>query len=207
MNSLEYAKFAQFNAPDYVSITSTPLQPYGRAYKVKKYNTVGVQEPGAPDLSEHYVNVPSQRMANLVKKMIDNDLVVYFAADVTKDVDEKSGVMDPRIYRTKQFLGVKAKAISRKDAINIGLITPDHAMVIVGYETDKDGNVVRFKVMNSWGTKVGKKGYFSMSMYWFRLNVIEVTIEKSLVSQLERNLWDDSNPTLVDTFDKMFGPY
>lgn len=43
-----------------------------------------------------------------------------------------------------------------------------HAMVITAVHIDPSTNKpVRYKVENSWGDKVGDKGYFVMTDAWF----------------------------------------
>jgi len=199
--------FVKFDPDKYLSFSSTPLHPFNKAYSIKNHGTLGVPTPDEPSYNQHFVNVNSARLAQLVKTTIDSNRAVYFAADVMKDVDQDSGTMDPRLFEISKVLGINTKAVSRKGAVNTGLYSPDHAMAIVGYETNKKGQIVRFKVMNSWGRGVGRRGYFSMSIEWFNRYVFEATIDRSLASPHEVSLWDDSDPVPVDSFDKYYGPY
>ena len=41
-----------------------------------------------------------------------------------------------------------------------------HAMVLTGVDLDENGKSLKWKVENSWGDKVGNKGYFVASDAW-----------------------------------------
>jgi len=199
--------FVKFDPSRYLSFSTTPLQPFNKAYSIRDHGTMGVPTPDQPSYNQHFVNVNSHRLSQLVKTMIDANRAVYFAADVMKDVDSDSGIMDPRLFDVSKTLGINTKAISRRGAVNTGFYSPDHAMAIVGYETNSKGEVVRFKVMNSWGRNAGRRGYFSMSIEWFNNYVFEAVIDRSVASPHEVKEWDDSKPVMIDSFDKYYGPY
>jgi bleomycin hydrolase len=60
-----------------------------------------------------------------------------------------------------------------------------HCMLIVGVDIDNEGQPVKWKVENSWGADVGKKGYFVMSDEWFSDNVYQVIVPKKYLSPEE----------------------
>ena len=55
-------------------------------------------------------------------------------------------------------------------------------MHIVGIETSDDGRTF-FLVKNSWGTELGDKGYWHMSEAFFTMNLINIIIPRSAVSE------------------------
>ena len=58
-----------------------------------------------------------------------------------------------------------------------------HAMALTGVDLDDQGRPRRWKVENSWGDKVGDKGYFVMSDRWFDEYMFEVVIDRRHLPQ------------------------
>ena len=53
-------------------------------------------------------------------------------------------------------------------------------MVFTGVDV-QDGAPAKWKVENSWGTKAGDKGWFTIGARWFDRHVFEVIINKRFV--------------------------
>ena len=64
----------------------------------------------------------------------------------------------------------------------------------------EDGKIEKWRVENSWGDKVGSKGYFIMTDKWFDEILYEVVVDKKYVPKeiqeiakqkpIELNPWD-----------------
>ncbi len=57
-----------------------------------------------------------------------------------------------------------------------------HAMTFTGVDI-VDGKPTKWKVENSWGSKIGDQGYFVMSDEWFDKYVYEVIINQKYISE------------------------
>ena len=55
---------------------------------------------------------------------------------------------------------------------------------------DENGKADRWKIENSWGDASGQKGYYIGSEKWFKANVYQITVRKSLLSDAQRALLD-----------------
>jgi aminopeptidase C len=66
--------------------------------------------------------------------------------------------------------------ISRADRNLVDLYYGGHATQMVGYEVNNSGEIVAFKMQNSWGTEAGRGGYFRMDMSYFRSYIWRLTI-------------------------------
>jgi bleomycin hydrolase len=200
--------FVKIDPLDYVSIASTPMRPFGKTYRIVQHGSIGVlsEDAGSENsaFSLKYVNEEPARLAELVKTAIDAGQVIYFGNDVVIDASS-AGVLDTRLYKVDAFLNPPTPSLSLKDQMRAGLVYSDHAMAFVGYELDASGQVVRFKVENSWGEKAGMSGYYSMARNWFDLFVEELAVHKSLVNAQERALWATPHPIPVATYDDFFG--
>ena len=104
------------------------------------------------------------------------------------------------------LVGKVKKAISQKNPVVIGLFkfsslktdynnvwipstgTSGHAMVVVGYDDNKSGGA--FEVMNSWGTRFGKNGFFWIKYSDFQRQVKTAYV---LVDKSDNNFNNNNN--------------
>jgi len=77
-----------------------------------------------------------------------------------------------------------------------------HAMVFTGVNLDPDGNPNRWRVENSWGTKPGDKGFYTMTTPWFKEYLYEVLVDREyLPEELLPVL--ETEPIALDPWDPM----
>ena len=60
-----------------------------------------------------------------------------------------------------------------------------HAMTLVGVDL-VDGRPRRWRVENSWGDEVGRKGFFTMDDSWFDEYVFRVAVAPERLTQAQR---------------------
>ena len=89
-----------------------------------------------------------------------------------------------------------------KAAVEYGHSVMTHAMVLTGVDLNDKGRPRRWKVENSWGDKVGDKGYFVMSDRWFDEYMFEVVIaRRHLPKRVLKAL--DTEPVVLPPWDPM----
>ncbi|MBU5669375.1 aminopeptidase [Peptoniphilus sp. MSJ-1] len=127
------------------------------------------------------LNVPTEEMKNAMVKSLKDGNTAWFACDVGKMSDRKSGILDLDLYNYDDTL-VPVGEFSKADRIDSRQSMATHAMNITGVKILNDKPEM-WKVENSWGEKNGKKGIFSMSDAWFDSYVYELIIEKDYVDE------------------------
>ena len=91
--------------------------------------------------------------------------------------------------------------MTKAEALDYGESMMDHAMVITGVDL-VDGKPTKWKVENSWGNKVGHKGYFVMSDDWMDKYCYQVVINKKYLSEdLKRDY--AKTPVVLKPWDPM----
>ncbi|MFL5815090.1 MAG: C1 family peptidase [Bdellovibrionia bacterium] len=189
----------RFNPKKNVVISSDPTLPYDQAFAARG-SEMGIERPKDPDSGDQFLNVQRDRLLELVKKSIDHGHAVWFGADANQSMipishsdPRAAGIMHPRIFKTDDIYrapnGERFSNITDpKEERLFGLTEMDHAMAIVGYDLDENGNIIKLKVANSWGKKAGTKGYFHMYKEWFDKYVTEAAIQEGLLGSAEREL-------------------
>lgn len=118
----------------------------------------------------------------------------------------------------ENLVGKVKKAISEKNPVVIGLFrfstlktdynnvwipsngTYGHAMVVVGYDDNKAGGA--FEIMNSWGTRFGRNGFFWIKYSDFARQVKTAYV---LFDDKDNNDGDNNNNNNVYAFNKLGG--
>ena len=98
------------------------------------------------------------------------------------------------LYKT-EFKMDKAKRLEYGDS----LMT--HAMLLTGVDI-KNGKSLKWRVENSWGDKIGDKGYHLMSDKWFDEYLYEIVIDKKYLSKEVLEI-HDRKPIELASWDPM----
>jgi len=113
---------------------------------------------------------------------------VWFACNMNEDVSPAEQGMAHGLYRPDKFIPPGSQENGNKlsmkkiDRMNWGRARCNHAMLIVGVETDPQGVPKSFKIENSWGASGPGKGFYKMTADWFHEHVYTVVIHRDCIS-------------------------
>jgi bleomycin hydrolase len=157
-------------------------------------------------------------MKNACIAMIKAQRPVFFGSDVGKFSDRSSGIMDTQLYDYELGFNLalkmdKAQRLLTKES------QMTHAMVLTGVHI-VDGKPVKWRgsylffvivifmlnvislVENSWGTEVGKDGYFVMADRWMDEYCYQAVVDPSFVSKEIRAVLKQ-DPVVLPLWDPM----
>jgi bleomycin hydrolase len=149
-----------------------------------------------------FVNLPVDQLRQYTLKSILDSEPVWFAADIGKENDRKNGILAIDVYDYNSLYGLDIN-LSKKDRVLCHYSIPNHAMVFVGADTNNNGEVVKFRVENSWGTDTGKSGYWAMYSNWFDAYVFNVIIHKKYIPENVLKLLD-TEPVNIPAWDPFY---
>jgi bleomycin hydrolase len=185
--------FVGFKFDDYVQVGSWPFQKRDIAYEADG-GFRGAPAPGKLPLNYRFVNVDVERLEHLATAALASGKPVYIYVAMSKDVDNKTGIMHPKIYDRQAVYGLsrqeRTQNLSRAQSASLGLNGGNHLMVLTGFDRpDPNGPVVKFRVENSWGQKSGDHGVYHMYREWFREHAYSIIVPKSVLSTAELKAW------------------
>ena len=175
-----YQKYVDLKLDDYVSIINAPTadKPYGRSYTVEMLGNVVGSKP------VRYLNVEMDRLKDLAIAQMQAGETVWFGSDVGQSSNRKEGVMAEGMhdFTASMDIGLTQDKAGRLD-YSESLMT--HAMVLTGVDLDENGKAKKWKVENSWGEKVGNKGYFVASDAWMDEYTYQIVVRKEFLTAAE----------------------
>ncbi len=130
-----------------------------------------------------HLNLPLERIKELVIAQLSDKDLVWFGSDVSYYGNRTSGVWDDESFDYSSMFDIDFK-FDKADMLDFSNSAMNHAMVITGVNLI-DGKPNRYKIENSWGDDIGKKGYFVMSDSWFDSFVYQVAIKKKYLCDKE----------------------
>ncbi|HRX08518.1 MAG TPA: C1 family peptidase, partial [Candidatus Limiplasma sp.] len=152
----------------------TDDKPYGKTYTVKYLgNVVG----GKPVV---YLNLESEKLADMARQQVQEGMPVWFGCDVGKLYDRDLGIMDTGLYDYDAVLNTDLH-MTKADMLDYGQTVLTHAMTLMAVDV-REGQITKWKVENSWGDEVGEKGFFVMSQDWFGYYTHQVVVKKKYLS-------------------------
>jgi bleomycin hydrolase len=168
-----YERYVAADLDDYVSLINCPTsdKPFNTLYTVQYLgNVVG----GTP---VRYVNVDIATFKKAAAAQIAGGQPVWFGCDVGKGAEREQGALDREMYDLELLYATEFTA-DKAERVEYGHSVMTHAMVLTGVDLGDKGRPRRWKVENSWGDKVGDKGYFVMGDRWFDEYMFEVVIDR-----------------------------
>lgn len=189
-------KYVNIPFNEYVCLVHDPREtsPTGRTFTVEYLgNVIGTG-------GVKYLNVDIDVIKKITMQSILNGQPVWFGCDTGKMMDTESGTWDKNLFDYKGVYSTDFK-LTKAERLVYGESAMTHAMVFTGVDV-VDGKPRRWRVENSWGEDVGKKGYFLMNDSWFDEYVYEIAAHVSMLSP-ELKKAHDQKPIVLPAWDPM----
>ncbi len=149
-----------------------------------------------------YLNLPMEEIEQLAIASLKDGRKLYSSYDVGKQLDRKRGYADTENFDYASLFGTtfnmnKAERIANFDSGST------HAMTLTAVDLDAQGQPLKWKVENSWGSDSGYQGCIIMTARWFREYMFRLVVDKQYVS--EKLLKDyEQKPIMVMPEDPLF---
>ncbi|MFD1318452.1 C1 family peptidase [Loigolactobacillus zhaoyuanensis] len=167
-----FKKYVGWDLDNYQSIINAPTddKPYNHLYTIEMLgNVVGGRQV-------RHLNLDIATFKQLAIKQLQAGESVWFGSDVGQASDRQIGIMDTAIYDKDALFNIDL-GMTKAQRLDYAESLMTHAMVITGVDL-VDDQPTKWKVENSWGDKVGEKGYFVMSDDWLDQYVYQIVINK-----------------------------
>ena len=191
-----FKKYVSWNLDDYVSIINAPTadKPFNHMYTVEMLgNVLGGRQV-------RHLNLDMQTFRKVAIEQLKHGESVWFGSDVGQESDRKKGIMDTNLYHQDELFDVDF-SMSKAERLDYGESMMTHAMVLTGVDL-VDDQPTKWKVENSWGDKVGEKGFFVMSDDWMEEFCYQIVVNKKyLPKDLQEILKEE--PTVLAPWDPM----
>lgn len=182
---------------DFVSCINAPTKskPFYKSYTVKYLGNV------AGGKIVKHLNLPMERLKELILAQLKDNKIVWFGSDVSSYGDRMRGVWDDREYDFKSLLDLDIK-MEKGESLDFRSSAMNHAMCITGVAFDEKGKPTKWKIENSWGNDRGREGYFMMSDSWFDQFTYQAVIDKKYLSEEELAAYS-ADPVVLKPWDPM----
>ena len=192
-----YQKYVDLKLADYVSIINAPTadKPYGRSYTVEMLGNVVGSKP------VRYLNVEMDRLKELAIAQMQAGETVWFGSDVGQSSNRKAGVMAEGMHDFTASMDIRLTQ-DKAGRLDYSESLMTHAMVLTGVDLDENGKAKKWKVENSWGEKVGNKGYFVASDAWMDEYTYQIVVRKEFLTAAELAAYE-AEPLVLAPWDPM----
>ena len=192
-----YDEFIGRDLADYVSVINAPTadKPYNHMYSVELLgNVVGGKEV-------RHLNVDIETFKKLAIDQLKAGEAVWYGCDVGQSSTKDSGVMATDVYSVSETLDIDYQ-MTKAERLDYGESLMTHAMVITGVDL-VDDKPTKWKIENSWGDKVGTKGYFVMSDGWLNEYTYQIVINKKFLPAELQDIVKKDDVTVLAPWDPM----
>ena len=181
---------------DFVSLINAPTKdkPFGKTYTVAYLGNV----VGGKDVT--HLNVPMERMKELILAQLKDERIVWFGSDVSFYGDRELGVWDDQRFDLDSGFGLNLK-MDKGQSLDYRASQMNHAMCITGVAF-RNEKARKWKIENSWGTAAAKDGYYIMSDTWFDRYVYQAVVDKKYLNEEELKALKEK-PIVLKPWDPM----
>ncbi len=191
-----YDKYLGVDLDNYVPIINAPTddKPYNQSYTVEMLgNVVGGKEV-------KYLNVDIDTLKKLAVAQLKQGESVWFGCDVGQSSDRQNGIMSLDTYDMNELFDIDFTT-TKAQRLDYGESLMTHAMVLTGVDIVDDKST-KWKVENSWGDKVGDKGFFVASDAWMDEYTYQIVVRKDLLTDEQLKAYE-KEPTVLAPWDPM----
>ncbi|MEQ7226745.1 C1 family peptidase [Enterococcus avium] len=191
-----YDKYVNVDLDEYISIINAPTEdkPFMKSYTVDMLGNV------VDGKQVKYLNLEMEDFKALAVKQLEQGESVWFGCDVGQSSTRDSGIMALDAYDVEDLFDVDL-TMTKAERLDYGESLMTHAMVLTGVDLI-DGQAKKWKVENSWGEKVGEKGFFVMSDEWMDEYTYQIVVRKEFLTP-EQLAAFEAEPTVLAPWDPM----
>jgi bleomycin hydrolase len=164
---------------NYIVISQVPIEPYNTSLKIQyAMNMVTPKTNFNKDTQNTYLNLSPKHFRQTVAKAIRKGSPVWFTCDYGEYLLDHSSLLNTDASNINLILGTTTPG--KKAALEARVSAPNHAMVILGYNTPPGSSEPnRWKVENSHGAHGRHSGFLTMTQNYFDEFVITAVVPKS----------------------------
>jgi bleomycin hydrolase len=192
-----YERYVAYDLDSMVCLIHCPTadKPLNRLYTIQHLGNV------VEGQIVRYLNVDMPVFKQAAADMLVAERPVWFGCDVGKMLERDLGILDDAVFDYQSVYAVDFKA-DKAERVEYGHSLMTHAMVFTGVDLDDAGRSLKWRVENSWGDKLGDKGFLVMSDRWFDEYMFEVVVERRFVPAELLPLLE-TDPTPLPPWDPM----
>ncbi|MCT8311409.1 aminopeptidase [Tetragenococcus halophilus] len=189
-----YDKYVGVDLNNYVPIINAPTEdkPYNQSYTVEMLgNVVGGKQV-------KYLNLDMDTFKKLAIAQLEQGESVWFGCDVGQSSNRQNGIMSLDTYDMNELFDIDFTT-TKAQRLDYGESLMTHAMVLTGVDIVDDQST-KWKVENSWGDKVGDKGFFVASDAWMDEYTYQIVVRKDLLTAEQLKAYE-KEPTVLAPWD------
>lgn len=175
-----YDKYVARDFDHYVCLLDAPDHEMNQRYGLPSQDYIFDQK------SIEFLNIGTQALKDAVIASLKDGETVWFGCDVLQDMDRQKGYLAPEFFKQGELFNIDLE-LSKKERLASRNGEVSHAMTFTGVDI-VDGKPTKWKVENSWGDKVGDKGYFIMTDEWFDKYVYEVIVDQKYITDAAKKI-------------------